>query len=71
VGLTRDRFILSRRLRQVHKLPWCLPAVLLIKLTDEDLDGLDIAERAGRDSYWLCLNRIVHRLTEGKAKERR
>jgi hypothetical protein len=35
------------------------------------VDDLDLAERAGRDAYWLCLNRIVRRIeanaTRGEA----
>jgi hypothetical protein len=61
--ITRDPHILSRRLGALHSLPWPIPAVVLIQFTDQDLDDLDLAEQAGRDAYWVCLNRIVNRIT--------
>ena len=61
-----DPYVMGRRLRQLHRLPWALPATLVVRLTDAHLDELDIAEQAGRGSYWLALNRIVHELTTGR-----
>jgi cell fate regulator YaaT (PSP1 superfamily) len=62
-GVERDPYILSRRVRQMHRLPWLIPASVVMRMTDEDLDSLDLAERTSRDAYWLCLNRIVTRYT--------
>jgi hypothetical protein len=38
------------RIRQVHRLPWPIPATVVVRLTDADLDDLDLAERTGRDA---------------------
>jgi hypothetical protein len=45
-----------------EQVPWPIPASMLIRYTQTDLDNLDLAERAGRDSYRVCLNRIVRRI---------
>jgi len=51
------------RLRVLHGLPWPIPATVLMRFTDEDLDHLDIASEAGRDEYWRTLNDIVGRVS--------
>jgi hypothetical protein len=60
-----DAEILERRVRQVERLPWPIPALMLLEISDEDLDDLDAAEVAGRDEYWHTLNRIVRRIQAG------
>jgi hypothetical protein len=63
-----DTDILERRLEQIHRLPWPIPAVMLLEITDEDLDALDGAW--DNDEWWRTLNRIVMRIkreTEGVA----
>jgi hypothetical protein len=62
--MTRDPYILSKRIRVMHNLPWAIPATLMVRLTDQHLDELDLAERTSRDAYWLALGRIVHELTQ-------
>jgi hypothetical protein len=57
-----DAEILERRVHQVERLPWPIPALMLLEITDEDLDELDAAERSSRDEYWHTLNRIVRRI---------
>jgi hypothetical protein len=63
-----DPYILERRLRQLHRLPWPIPAVVLIRMGDRHFDELDIAERAGRGAYWMTLARIIRELTEQGSK---
>jgi hypothetical protein len=63
-----DTYILSRRVAVMYRLPWIIPAVVVVKLTDQDLDDLDLAERTGRDEYWMTLNRIVMRLTATESR---
>jgi hypothetical protein len=60
--------IIARRITALHGVPWPIPAVVLLRFTDEDLDDLELAERAGRDAYWLCLNRIVTRVQSGSGR---
>jgi hypothetical protein len=68
--MMRDPHIIRSRVAQMHRIPWPIPASVLIRFTDQDLD-LDLAERAGRDAYWLYLNRIVSRITSPNAKPAR
>ena len=42
------------------ELPWPIPALVIIEMTDEDLDHLDAA--ADTDKYWTVLNAIVARI---------
>jgi hypothetical protein len=53
---------MERRANAFEKLPWAIPAVVLMHLTDEDLDALASATDA---EYWAMLNRIVGRITGG------
>jgi hypothetical protein len=45
------------------ELPWVIPALVIIEMTDEDLDNLDAV--ADADRYWGVLNAIVRRILEG------
>jgi hypothetical protein len=56
-----DTHIHERRTRVFHGLPWPIPATVLMRFTDEDLDRLDMAAEAGTDEYWRTLNAIVER----------
>jgi hypothetical protein len=60
-----DAYILERRLRQLERLPWPIPAAVLLEMTEEDFDDLDAAR--GCDEYWRTLNRIVARIGEEEA----
>jgi hypothetical protein len=63
-----DTDILERRLEQIRRLPWPIPAVMVLEITDEDLDALDGA--GDSDEWWRTLNRIIMRIkreTEGVA----
>jgi hypothetical protein len=51
------------RLRVLQGLPWPIPARVLMRFTDEDLDCLAVAGEAGRDEYWRALNAIVARVS--------
>jgi hypothetical protein len=55
-----DADILERRLRQLERLPWPIPATVIIRMSAEDLDNLDAA--ADTDKYWTVLNAIVARI---------
>jgi hypothetical protein len=44
----------------MRELPWIIPALTIIEMTDEDLDNLDGA--ADTDKYWTVLNAIVSRI---------
>ena len=57
-----DLDILERRIAVMRELPWPLPALVVIEMTDEDLDNLDAA--ADTDRYWSVLNGIVRRIQE-------
>jgi hypothetical protein len=59
-----DTYILERRLRQLGRLPWPVPATVIMRMTDADLDALDMAE--GRDEWWRVLNAIVVRVTNSE-----
>lgn len=56
-----DAYILERRLQAVRELPWPIPALVVVGMTDEDLDRL--AAASDRD-YWRVLNSVV-RCIEG------
>lgn len=56
-----DAHITDLRLKAVRELPWPIPAVVLVEMTDEDLDHL--ASASDRD-YWLVLNGVVMRILE-------
>jgi hypothetical protein len=52
--------ILESRVQAMRELPWVIPALTIIEMTDEDLDNLDAA--ADTDRYWSVLNSIVTRI---------
>lgn len=58
-----DEHILERRSWQLHRLPWPIPAAVIMRMTEEDFDRLDMA--ADRDEWWRTLNAIVSRVTDG------
>jgi hypothetical protein len=58
-----DTDILERRLRQTHALPWPIPATVIMDMTEEDLDALDMAR--DKEAYWRVLNAIVARIRDG------
>jgi hypothetical protein len=55
-----DQDILENRVQAMRELPWVIPALTIIEMTDEDLDNLDAA--ADTDKYWTVLNAIVSRI---------
>jgi hypothetical protein len=55
-----DVDILENRVQAMRELPWPIPALVIIEMTDEDLDNLDAA--ADTDRYWTVLNAIVSRI---------
>jgi hypothetical protein len=57
-----DAHILERRLRQLRRLPWAIPAGVIMQMTDEDFDRLDMSKDAGE--WWRTLNGIVARITD-------
>ena len=52
--------IVESRVQAMRELPWVIPALIIIEMTDEDLDNLDAA--ADTDKYWTVLNAIVSRI---------
>jgi hypothetical protein len=52
--------ILEGRIQAVRDLPWVIPALTIIEMTDLDLDHLDMA--ADTPGYWSVLNAIVTRI---------
>ncbi len=55
-----DQDILENRVQAMRELPWVIPALVVVQMTDEDLDLLDAAYET--DEYWSVLNRIVTRI---------
>jgi hypothetical protein len=55
-----DPDILESRIQAVRELPWVIPALTIMQMTDFDLDHLDLA--AGSLEYWTVLNAIVTRI---------
>jgi phage FluMu protein gp41 len=55
-----DLDMLERRIAAMRDVPWPIPALVIIEMTDEDLDNLDAA--ADADNYWTVLNAIVSRI---------
>jgi hypothetical protein len=55
-----DQDILENRVQAMRELPWVIPALVIIEMTDEDLHNLDAA--ADTDEYWTVLNAIVSRI---------
>jgi hypothetical protein len=60
-----DQDILEARLQAFIELPWILPALTIIEMTDEDLDNLDAAYEQP-ELYWKVLNKIVWRIQGDK-----
>lgn len=60
-----DADILENRLQAVMELPWPIPALVVIEMSDEDLDLLDAAYETRE--YWSTLNKIVKRIQEQEA----
>jgi hypothetical protein len=58
--------LLESRVMAMRELPWVIPALTVIRMTDEDLDLLDAAYDS--PEYWSVLNRIVRRI-ESDRKE--
>jgi hypothetical protein len=46
----------------MRELPWVIPALTIIEMSDEDLDLLDAAYDS--PEYWSTLNMIVTRIQE-------
>jgi hypothetical protein len=57
--------ILENRIAAMRELPWVIPALTIIEMSDEDLDNLDAA--ADTDKYWTVLNGIVARIEKEAA----
>jgi hypothetical protein len=55
-----DLDILERRVAAMRDVPWPIPALIVMEITDEELDHLDAA--ADTDKYWTVLNGIVSRI---------
>jgi hypothetical protein len=53
---------MDARARALHRLPWCIPASVVMEIYDAELDALADADDA---DYWHTLNRIVGRITGG------
>jgi len=64
--LIPDQDILENRVMAMRELPWPIPALVIISMSDEDLDLLDAA--ADTDRYWSVLNEIVTRIQKGSEK---
>lgn len=56
--------ILESHVQAMRELPWVIPALVIIEMTDEDLDNLDAA--ADSPEYWSLLNEIVTRIQKGE-----
>ena len=59
-----DADILERRLRQLERLPWPIPAVVIMRMTEADFDALDMANDC--DEWWHVLNAIIVRVTDSE-----
>jgi hypothetical protein len=57
-----EQDILENRVHAMRELPWPIPALVVISMTDEDLDLLDAAYETRE--YWSTLNTIVTRIQE-------
>jgi hypothetical protein len=55
-----DIDIMESRIQAVRELPWPIPALTILEMTDFDLDHLDMA--ADTPGYWSVLNAIVTRI---------
>jgi hypothetical protein len=61
-----DADILESRVQAMRELPWVIPALTIIEMTDEDLDNLDAAYDS--PEYWSTLNTILRRIQEQEAR---
>ena len=61
-----DQGILENRVQAMRELPWPIPALVIVEMTDEDLDLLDAAYETRE--YWSTLNTIVRRIQEEEAR---
>jgi hypothetical protein len=52
--------LLESRVSAMRELPWVIPALTIMQMTDLDLDELDMA--ADSPGYWSVLNAIVTRI---------
>ena len=59
-----DADILERRLRQLERLPWPIPATVIMRMTEADFDALDMAR--DNDEWWRVLNAIMVRVTDSE-----
>ena len=59
-----DADILERRLRQLERMPWPVPAAVIMRMTDADFDALDMAR--DNDEWWRVLNAIMVRVTDSE-----
>jgi hypothetical protein len=59
-----DADILERRLRQLERLPWPVPAAVIMRMSEADFDALDMAR--DNDEWWRGLNGIVVRVTDSE-----
>jgi hypothetical protein len=59
-----DADILARRLRQLERLPWPVPAAVIMRMTEADFDALDMAR--DNDEWWRVLNAIMVRVTDSE-----
>jgi hypothetical protein len=59
--------LLESRVQAVRDLPWVIPALTIIEMSDLDLDELDMA--ADSPGYWSVLNAIVSRIQKGRQHE--
>jgi hypothetical protein len=57
-----DAEILERRASAFERLPWPIPATVVLQMSDAELDAL--ADATPKE-YWAVLNRIVGRITGG------
>jgi hypothetical protein len=60
-----DLDILERRVAAMRDVPWPIPALVIMEMTDEDLDNLDAV--ADAPEYWGVLNGVVRRIQEREA----
>jgi len=58
--------LLENRVAAMRDVPWPIPALVVISMSDADLDHLDGA--ADTDCYWSVLNEIVTRIQKGSEK---
>jgi hypothetical protein len=62
--LIPEQDILENRVQAMRELPWPIPALVVIEMSDEDLDRLDAAYETRE--YWSTLNTIVTCIQEKK-----